>query len=157
MDTAQPSTSTTVQTEEQTEEKKRGVQEARQTSEPPETQHLVLRLVPKKKRQKKKVGCYRMCFWGGMKADRKPSHWLQGVQWAENVVDNEFMGKKKSKSERLSCLFIIHSHDHFLHDEVVPSCAECCIFHKQRNFGEWSDSEDSEAECEECNNKEPDS
>lgn len=25
--------------------------------------------------------------------------WLQGVRWAEDVVDNEFMNKKKSKSE----------------------------------------------------------
>ncbi|KAL4540171.1 hypothetical protein Ndes2437B_g01497 [Nannochloris sp. 'desiccata'] len=63
-------------------------------------QHLRLRLVPKKKKKKK------------------------GVAWAEDVVDNELMGKKKSK--------------------------KCCIFHKQRQFGEWSDS-DSDMECEECN------
>jgi hypothetical protein len=25
--------------------------------------------------------------------------------------------------------------------------AECCIFHKQRVFGEWSDGEDSDQEC----------
>jgi hypothetical protein len=29
------------------------------------------------------------------------SPWLQGVKWAENVVDNEFLDKKKSKSESL--------------------------------------------------------
>ena len=38
-------------------------------------EHLVLRLVPKKKKKGK------------------------GVRWAEDVVDNEFAGKKKSKSE----------------------------------------------------------
>lgn len=27
---------------------------------------------------------------------------------------------------------------------------ECCIFHKQRQFGEWSDDEDSDVECD-CN------
>ncbi|EFN55081.1 hypothetical protein CHLNCDRAFT_134971 [Chlorella variabilis] len=59
--------------------------------------HLVLRLMPKKKKKGK------------------------GVQWAEDVVDNEFMNKKKSK--------------------------KCCIFHPQRQFGEWSDNEDSDAEC----------
>lgn len=53
------------------------------------------------------------------------THTKQGVQWAENVVDNELLGKKKSK--------------------------KCCIFHKQRMFGDWSDS-DSDIECDECNN-----
>jgi hypothetical protein len=62
MDTAQPTTSTVVQTEELPEEKEAGVREARQTAEHPGTQHLVLRLVPKKKRQKKKVGCYRLSY-----------------------------------------------------------------------------------------------
>lgn len=28
------------------------------------------------------------------------------------------------------------------------AAAECCIFHRQRQFGEWSDEEDSDAECE---------
>ncbi|PSC71173.1 phosphatase 1 regulatory subunit 11-like [Micractinium conductrix] len=60
-------------------------------------EHLVLRLVPKKKKKGK------------------------GVRWAEDVVDNEFAGKRKSK--------------------------KCCIFHRQRQFGEWSDEEDSDAEC----------
>ncbi|KAL4437506.1 hypothetical protein ABPG77_003487 [Micractinium sp. CCAP 211/92] len=62
-------------------------------------EHLVLRLVPKKKKNRGKA-----------------------VRWAEDVVDNEFMNKKKSK--------------------------KCCIFHRQRQFGEWSDEEDSDAECE---------
>lgn len=46
----------------------------------------------------------------------------KGVKWAEGVVDNEHMCKKKSK--------------------------KCCIFHKRREFGEWSDDDsDSEDEC----------
>ena len=32
--------------------------------------------------------------------------------------------------------------------------AECCIFHKQRMFGDWSD-DDSDAECDECNQGPP--
>lgn len=51
------------------------------------------------------------------------------MQWAEGVVDNEFLGKKKSK--------------------------KCCIFHKQRAFGDWSDS-DSDDECEECGKEDDD-
>lgn len=66
--------------------------------------HIVLRLRPeasgtqqdKKKKQKKK----------------KPR-----VRWTEDVIDNEDMGKKKSKI--------------------------CCIFHPQREFGEESDSDSS--------------
>ena len=47
-----------------------------------------------------------------------------GVTWSGDVVDNEHMGKKKSK--------------------------KCCIYHKPRTFGEWSDSEDSDHECNHC-------
>ena len=33
-------------------------------------------------------------------------------------------------------------------DYVDVLChAECCIFHKSRPFGEWSDGEDSDREC----------
>lgn len=46
------------------------------------------------------------------------------VRWSDDVVDNENMGKKKSK--------------------------KCCIYHKPRTFGEWSDSEDSDHECHHC-------
>lgn len=45
------------------------------------------------------------------------------VQWAEDVVDNEFLGRKSSK--------------------------KCCIFHKRREFGDWSDS-DTDDELENC-------
>jgi hypothetical protein len=37
-----------------------------------------------------------------------------------------------------------------LADPPRPPAAECCIFHKQRPFGEWSDDEDSDSECGEC-------
>eukprot|EP01025_Chloroclados_australasicus_P018425 TRINITY_DN19660_c0_g1_i1.p6 TRINITY_DN19660_c0_g1~~TRINITY_DN19660_c0_g1_i1.p6 ORF type:complete len:105 (+),score=7.90 TRINITY_DN19660_c0_g1_i1:173-487(+) len=46
----------------------------------------------------------------------------KAVKWAEGTVDNENMNKKKSK--------------------------KCCIFHKRRQFGDWSDDEDSD--CEDC-------
>ncbi|GBF99603.1 hypothetical protein Rsub_12067 [Raphidocelis subcapitata] len=46
----------------------------------------------------------------------------KSVQWAEDVPEvDEFSGKKKSK--------------------------KCCIFHKQRSWGDWSDGEDSDGEC----------
>merc|ERR1712130_119603 len=68
------------------------------------TEVLTLRLVPPRRKKKK------------------------AVQWAEEVVDNENMGKKSSK--------------------------KCCIFHKQRKFGEWDNDEDSDAEdCGECQAK----
>eukprot|EP01023_Acetabularia_acetabulum_P050637 TRINITY_DN5497_c0_g1_i10.p1 TRINITY_DN5497_c0_g1~~TRINITY_DN5497_c0_g1_i10.p1 ORF type:complete len:376 (-),score=67.64 TRINITY_DN5497_c0_g1_i10:495-1505(-) len=51
----------------------------------------------------------------------------KAVKWAENVVDNELMNKKKSK--------------------------KCCIFHKRRQFGDWSDDEDSDCDEDCCNHK----
>ncbi|BDA48383.1 probable type 1 phosphatases regulator YPI1 [Coccomyxa sp. Obi] len=45
-----------------------------------------------------------------------PRRKKKAVKWSEDVVDNEFLNKKSSK--------------------------KCCIFHKQRPFGEWSDDED---------------
>jgi hypothetical protein len=83
---------------------------------------------------------------------------VQSVQWGDDVVDNEFMNKKKSKSENilsvplpgpLTCFAALS-----LRSETLPSfppfSAECCIFHKQRAFGEWSDDSDSDVECESC-------
>ncbi|PNG99661.1 hypothetical protein TSOC_014556 [Tetrabaena socialis] len=47
------------------------------------------------------------------------------VHWSKDVQEiNEFSGKFKSK--------------------------KCCQFHKRRVFGEWSDEDDSDQECEEC-------
>ncbi|KAK9837945.1 hypothetical protein WJX74_008227 [Apatococcus lobatus] len=49
----------------------------------------------------------------------------KAVKWAEDVVDNEEMNKKKSK--------------------------KCCIFHAQQKFGQWNDDLDSDDEtCEQC-------
>lgn len=46
----------------------------------------------------------------------------KSVKWAEDIAEvDEFSGKKKSK--------------------------KCCIFHKRRTFGDWSDGEDSDDEC----------
>mmetsp|Transcript_35461 Transcript_35461/g.78679 ORF Transcript_35461/g.78679 Transcript_35461/m.78679 type:complete len:118 (+) Transcript_35461:134-487(+) len=53
-----------------------------------------------------------------------PRRKKKSVKWSEEVVDNEFLGKKSSK--------------------------KCCIFHKRRQFGEWSDDEDSDQDCTEC-------
>ena len=90
---------------------------------------------------------------------------LQGVRWAEDVVDNEFMNKKSSKSEcrlvgggaqgvtrgrageRESKGAALPSPCPLLTHDAGPP-AECCIFHRQRSFGEWSDEEDSDFECE---------
>lgn len=46
------------------------------------------------------------------------------VRWAEDTIDNEFMGKKKSKC--------------------------CCIYKKPRKWDEDSDSEDSDCETGHC-------
>lgn len=48
----------------------------------------------------------------------------QRVTWDEAVVDNEHMNKKKSKS--------------------------CCIFHKKKSFGDWSDSDSDEDDVHAC-------
>lgn len=54
-----------------------------------------------------------------------PKRKKKSVKWTEDTVEvNEFMDKKKSK--------------------------KCCIFHKKKKFGEWSDDEDSDSECDEC-------
>ncbi len=38
---------------------------------------------------------------------------------------------------------------------VIIMPAECCIFHKQRMFGDWSDDDSgSDGDCDECNHKE---
>lgn len=63
------------------------------------------------------------------------------VQWDEAVVDNEHMGKKKSKCES-SLFFLVHQ----LHSG--PSTG-CCIYEKPRGIGE-SDSEsdgDGDGDC----------
>ncbi|OJD28793.1 type 1 phosphatase regulator ypi1 [Diplodia corticola] len=53
------------------------------------------------------------------------------IQWAEDVVDNEGMGKKSSKV--------------------------CCIYHKQREFGESSDESSSDdSSSDEDSDSEPD-
>lgn len=52
------------------------------------------------------------------------------IQWAEDVVDNEGMGKKSSKV--------------------------CCIYHKQREFGESSDESSSDSSSDDDSDSEPD-
>ena len=48
-----------------------------------------------------------------------PTH-QPAVRWSSSVVDNEHLNKKKSK--------------------------KCCIYHKPRAFGAWSDT-DSDCDC----------
>ena len=109
---------------------------------------------------------------------------MQAVKWAGDVVDNEHLNKRSSKSKSpapqhcamlLSPCCILHcSHlrctqcigtlrntlmvcctscccmlwtSVCLHgQQCLRHCAECCIFHKQQPFGEWSDDE-SEMPC----------
>lgn len=65
------------------------------------------------------------------------------VQWSEDVVDNEQLNRKKSKSECLG----YHGLTVFIRSFVV-----CCIFKKHRNFNE-SDSETSSDESGDDNNE----
>ncbi len=95
------------------------------------------------------------------KTDRK-------VQWQEGVVDNELMGKKKSKCMLFFCGFYViklftHTHTHTCtctctgHTYHFPAHtthittvlpAGCCIYTKPHKFGE-SDSE-SDGDDDEC-------
>ncbi|KAK9836349.1 hypothetical protein WJX81_007690 [Elliptochloris bilobata] len=85
--------------EEVTYKKAMGYLAAQHPSQPAPTEVLTLRLVPRRKKK--------------------------AVRWANDVVDNEEMNKKKSK--------------------------KCCIFHKQRPFGDWGEDDDaSDGDCEEC-------
>ncbi|EKG21413.1 hypothetical protein MPH_01272 [Macrophomina phaseolina MS6] len=52
------------------------------------------------------------------------------IQWAEDVIDNEGMGKKSSKV--------------------------CCIYHKQREFGESSDESSDDSSSDDDSDSEPD-
>ena len=74
------------------------------------------------------------------------------MRWSEDVVDNEFMNKKKSKSELPSCCFSLAW---TTYQPNFDPRVECCIFHKQKSFGDWSD-DDSDDKCTDCN-KESDS
>jgi protein phosphatase 1 regulatory subunit 11 len=57
------------------------------------------------------------------------------VVWREDVIDNENMGKKSSKSLWFRSSILVHAKPRLV----------CCIYHKTRNFGE-SSSEDSSSE-----------
>ena len=74
-----------------------------------------------------------------------------GVVWREDVVDNENMGKKSSKSRSRArpatwSALLTNLRQSFASDPV------CCIYHKARKFGESSSEEsssdsDSDSEC----------
>lgn len=59
------------------------------------------------------------------------------VAWDDDVVDNEHMGKKKSKS---TSSFSIITFDY------LPHFIVCCIYHKPRPFDESSSDESSDSD-----------
>lgn len=64
------------------------------------------------------------------------------VAWDEHVVDNEGLGRKKSKSALNRSMRL---------EDICNSCcffffAVCCIFHRQRRFDESSDEDSSDSE-----------
>lgn len=62
----------------------------------------------------------------------------RSVVWAEEVIDNEFLDRKKSKGWVLECL---HMHKAHSRQQTV-----CCIFKKSRAFDESStDESDSDS------------
>jgi len=67
----------------------------------------------------------------------------QRVAWNDDVVDNEFFGKKKSKSMSRSCSTRISLT--FCGSNVI---LVCCIYHKPRRFDESSSEESSDSEDE---------
>jgi protein phosphatase 1 regulatory subunit 11 len=68
----------------------------------------------------------------------------QRVVWSEGTVDNEGMGKKKSKST--CCPY--HVRVCILADNVV-----CCIYHKPKAYDESSD--ESESDCDHDHHPKP--
>eukprot|EP00892_Ulva_mutabilis_P000605 jgi/Ulvmu1/10545/UM064_0083.1 len=50
-----------------------------------------------------------------------PKRRKKTIKWSDDTVDNEDLGKKKSK--------------------------KCCVFHARRQFGDWSDDNDSDCDC----------
>lgn len=70
------------------------------------------------------------------------------VVFDESVIDNEFAGRKSSKS--ISFIrSIIHS---FIHYFIIFLNVVCCIYRKKRVFGEDSDSDSSSSSssCSSC-------
>ena len=89
------------------------------------------------------VGFCHCGYWRPEKSD--PLKSLQAVRWAEDVVDNELMNKRSSKRTPLLALTVLLRLQLQLrlgHSHLV--LAECCIFHKQRQFGDWDDTSDDE-------------
>lgn len=61
------------------------------------------------------------------------------VKWEEGTVDNEFLGKKKSKCEHSLHLCLLHT--------CTPSTVSppgCCIYAKPHKFGESDTESDSD-------------
>lgn len=80
--------------------------------------------------------------------EQEPSN-QRRIQWADDVIDNEGMGKKSSKG-------VLHPHENSSCREFAnPHRPVCCIYHKPREAGESSsessssssDSDDSDSEA----------
>lgn len=85
------------------------------------------------------------------------------VVWSEEVINNEHMNKKSSKSTFYclsTCSLInyllsqIHGLNRIISCVICIYPPGCCIFHKARAFGE-SDSEESDSDVEEAERAEP--
>jgi protein phosphatase 1 regulatory subunit 11 len=68
------------------------------------------------------------------------------IQWAEDVVDNEGMGKKSSKGLQ----HISPPHP------LLTHLAVCCIYHRPREAGESSDDEPSSSDSSDDNSSDDD-
>ncbi|KAF4450971.1 hypothetical protein F53441_5962 [Fusarium austroafricanum] len=62
----------------------------------------------------------------------------RSVQWAEDVVDNEGLGRKSSKGERHECVLMS-----FL---LTETAIVCCIYHKPKAVDESSDESSSDSD-----------
>ena len=66
------------------------------------------------------------------------------VAWDEHVVDNEGLGRKKSKS---TCLQALMLEDVYIYNaEGRLTFSVCCIYHRPRQFDESSDEDSSDSE-----------
>lgn len=71
------------------------------------------------------------------------------VTWSEDTIDNEHMDKRSSKSVYFLASNYTCPIDECLLFTLALVSAECCIFHKKREFGESStESESSDYEIE---------
>jgi protein phosphatase 1 regulatory subunit 11 len=64
------------------------------------------------------------------------------IQWAEDVIDNEGLGRKKSKG----LLDIFQASQEAQSTFMLTGCLVCCIYHAPKEFGESSDESSSDSD-----------